>query len=109
MAAAQSRKVAKTPKPASASAPVPASNTASVLPRWLLILGALVPVVGLLWTVASHFIPKTEADKPAASPTPAASAQPAAALPNISVSVSGAGNVGVGVNNGSIHNGGAKP
>ena len=69
----------------------------------MLIVGALVPVGGLVWGVVTHFVPKVEPAKPPA-PAPVAAAAPA---PAPSVSVSGSGNVGVGVmNGGTINNGG---
>ena len=76
----------------------------------MLILGALVPVGGLVWGVVTHFVPKVEPAKPPA-PAPVTAAAPAPA-PAPSVSVSGSGNVGVGVmSGGTINNGGggAKP
>ena len=75
------------------------------MPRWVLILGALVPVGSLVWAVVTHFVPKVEPPKPPA-PAPVAVAAPAPA-PAPSVSVSGSGNVGVGVmSGGTINNGG---
>lgn len=70
----------------------------------MLILGALVPVGGLVWAVVTHFVPKVEPPKPPA-PAPVAAAAPAPA-PVPSVAVSGSGNVGVGVmTGGTINNG----
>lgn len=99
MATTKPRKATATPTP---PAPSPAPAAAG-LPRWVLILGALVPVGGLVWAVVTHFVPKVEpvSTKP---PAPVAVAVPA---PVPSVSVSGSGNVGVGVmSGGTINNGG---
>ena len=58
----------------------------------MLIVGALVPVGGLVWGVVTHFVPKVE---PATPPAPA---------PVPSVLVSGSGSVGV-MSGGTINNG----
>jgi len=64
-------------------------------PRWTYTIGAIIAAGGLIWTVASHFIPKP--DSAAAAPTP---------VPN--VSVTGKDNVGVGnMSGGTINNGGS--
>lgn len=73
------------------------------LPRWVLILGALVPVGSLVWAVVTHFVPKVEPAKP---PAPVAVAAPAP-VPAPSVTVSGSGNVVVGpMSGGTINNNG---
>lgn len=59
-------------------------------PRWTYAAGAIVAIGGLLWGIASYFVPKPEPQKPA----------PAAVAPAPSVSVSGSGNVGVGTMSG---------
>lgn len=53
-------------------------------PRWTYVAGSTVAVAGLIWGIASYFIPRPE-------PTKAA-----VAAPSPTVSVSGAGNVGLG-------------
>ena len=67
-------------KPSSAGKP-------SGAPRWTYVVGALVGAAGLVWAVASHFIPKAETPK-----------QPAASAPlpsyTASANASHAGNVG---------------
>lgn len=71
----------------------------------MLILGALVPVGGLVWGVVTHFVPKVEPAKPPA-PAPVAVAAPAP-VPAPSVTVSGSGNVVVGpMSGGTINNNG---
>ena len=72
----------------------------------MLILGALVPVGGLLWGVVTHFVPQVEPAKPQA-PAQVAAAAPAPG-PTPSVSVNGSGNVAVGgpMSDGTINNGG---
>lgn len=104
LATTKPRKATATPTPApTPPAPNPAPAAAG-LPRWVLILGALVPVGGLVWGVVTHFVPRVETAKPPA-PAPVAAAAPAPA-PVPSVSVSGSGNVGVGVmTGGTINNG----
>ena len=68
----------------------------------MLIVGALVPVGGLVWGVVTHFVPKVEPAKPPA-PAPVA----AAPAPAPSVTVSGSGNVVVGpMSGGTINNNG---
>lgn len=38
-------------------------------PRWTYISAALIGILGLAWTIVSHFIPKNEVAKPIAQPT----------------------------------------
>lgn len=59
-------------------------------PRWTYTAGSIVAIGGLVWGIASYFIPKPEQQKPT----------PAAVTPAPSVSVSGSGNVGVGTMSG---------
>lgn len=64
------------------------SNDAKVAgaPRWTYAAGSLVAIAGLIWAIASYFIPKPESNKP---PSPVAASA-------TNVNVSGSGNVGVG-------------
>lgn len=66
------------------------TETKEGAPRWTYVAGAAVAVVGLIWGIASHFIPN-----PGVS-------QPAVAAPGRSVSISGVGNVGVGEMSGGV-------
>lgn len=59
-------------------------------PRWTHIALSIVAIVGLVWDIASDFIPKPEPQVH----------KPAAVTPAPSVSVSGSGNVGVGTMSG---------
>lgn len=89
------------PRKATATPPRGQESATAGLPRWVMIIGALVPVGGLVWGVVTHFVPKVEPPKPPA-PAPVAVAAPAP-LPFV---VSGSGNVGVGqMTGGTINNG----
>lgn len=61
-------------------------------PRWTYAVGALATVVTAIWGIASYFVPKSEPK--------AAMLVPTVQAPVPSVSVSGSGNVGIGVING---------
>ena len=55
--------------------------------RWTYAVGAIVGAATLLWAIVSHFIPKSEPPKAPVAAVPA---------PARSVTVDGAGNIGVG-------------
>ena len=61
--------------------------------------GAAVGIAGLVWAIASHFMPKVEVDKPSV----------AAPAPMSTVTVFGSGNVGLGINSGTITVGAPPP
>lgn len=88
MAQKSRRPAAPAPAPAAAPAPAPSGP-----PRWTYGLGAIVGAAGLVWTIASYFIPKPEPAKPPAPPAvPITTPAPPAPAP----SVSGSGNVVIG-------------
>ena len=64
------------------------TETKEGAPRWTYVAGAAVAVVGLIWSIASHFVPKPDLPKPIG------------AAPSPHVSVSGVGSVGVGTMSG---------
>jgi hypothetical protein len=67
----------------------PKPKPAAGAPRWTYVLGAIVGAAALLWGIVSHFVPKREADKPTVAAVPVTRGA-------ASVSVTGAGAVGVG-------------
>ena len=69
-----------------------ATKTSSGPPRWTYAVAAIVGAAGLIWTIVSTFLPKSEPQRP----TP-------------SVSVSGTGSVGVGTMSGGEISVGAPP
>jgi hypothetical protein len=73
-------------------ASAPTSTPTGGPPLWVMGLTAIVTAAGLVWTIASHFIPKAEAAKPVA-----AAPAPAAASVVISPQVSAPGGIAIGV------------
>jgi hypothetical protein len=61
-------------------------SSGSGQPRWTYVAGSVVGIAGLVWLIVSYFLPKPAQDKQSTLP----------ASPNVQVSVTGSGSVGVG-------------